>query len=315
MSDSLTFLVVLAFAAAATALVVLGARRREASLARLVPQWPAAPIARRSLPHWRSLCACLLLAGVLLAPAREVEQPAARDEGGTVIVVDLSRSMLTRDVEPDRLLRALTVIADGVAAHSGPPYGVVGFASEAMVACPLTTDTAAVLAALAGLAKRPVVGSTSIGRGLDAALRMFAGSTGNRGVVLATDGEDLDGEIDGALARFVQSGIPVSVLGVGTRKGAVVPAVLSGAAPDRRGASRLNTNLLREIASRTGGTFVQVDQTDKSADVAQLLAGGSAGSPGLTTLPRFAFAAVALAGLFLAFEFLPGMVPRTRGDH
>jgi Ca-activated chloride channel family protein len=225
----------------------------------------------------------LLAAGVglallaLLHPVFGGEEATMERRGADVVVcLDVSRSMLARDLEPDRLARAKAEVRALAERARGDRMALVLFAGEARVAVPLTRDLRAV-ADLADLATPEDVlrGGTDLGAALDAALGALAERGAEaRAILLLTDGEDHG---DGGLRAAHEArrrGVVVHGLGFGTARGSKV--VVEGPAGetflrDRQGVdvvSALDAGGLQRIAAATGGTSREVG--DGAAPLAEL---------------------------------------------
>jgi len=211
--------------------------------------------------------ALLILA--LARPQFGTRVETVRSEGRDVMVaLDVSASMLAEDVAPTRLDRARLEIARLIRGLDGDRVGLVAFAGNAFVQSPLTTDYAAALMFLQSMDPEIVSAQgTNLGAALSVALDAFAeGATGDQSVlVLITDGEDHEGEIDAAVRRAVDMGVEVDAVGIGSPGGAPIPVL------DERGnrsflrddegnvvTTRLEERPLREMAEATGGRYVPV---------------------------------------------------------
>jgi Ca-activated chloride channel family protein len=192
---------------------------------------------------------------------------SAEQRGVDVLVcLDVSRSMLARDVAPDRLRRAKQDIRQLAQRIRGDRMGLVVFAGEARLVVPLTQDLDSLLGMLElvdpGSVER---GGTDLGAALDLARAALRDQTGDHEVVLLiTDGEDLEGRGLRAAEACRERGITVHAIGVGSPEGSKIP--LSGAGgetflQDAAGqdvVSALSPESLRRIAQTTGGDYVDV---------------------------------------------------------
>jgi Ca-activated chloride channel family protein len=225
------------------------ARARRLGVA-LGPRFPAG---RR---RFRLVAAGLLLALVaLLNPAWGAA--AGELEGADLVVcLDVSRSMLARDEDPDRLTRAKEEIRALSRRATGDRLGLVVFAGEARAMVPLTGDMASYLELL-DLADPTSVGKggTDLGAALEAALDLLQGRPG--AVFLLTDGEDLDGRGLAAARLLGERGVAVHCVGLGTELGSKI-ATEGGFVRDRAGGdvvSAMDAKGLKAIAAATGGTY------------------------------------------------------------
>lgn len=195
-----------------------------------------------------------------------------------VVALDLSRSMLARDVVPSRLERAkieLGVLLDRL---RGDRIGLVGFTSVALPLCPLTVDHAAVRLRLKSADPSALPrGGTSVSAAISAARKLLeaAGRPGSdRAIVLVTDGEAHQGDAFEAARQAKEAGIAVHAVGIGSRIGEPIPTVddrgkVTGYVRDASGktvVSRLDEEGLARIAE-SGGGKVAVPAGDGDIDL------------------------------------------------
>ncbi|MDP2341627.1 MAG: VWA domain-containing protein [Deltaproteobacteria bacterium] len=284
-------LALLAFVPLLSALAVFDARRRSLRLAKLIDLGlvPAVVVGassgRRTLRAAVVVVATLLLGIAVATPLTEGEPRLLPRQGLDVLfVVDVSRSMRARDVQPDRLERAKAEIGaalDRIAEHR---VGVVAFAGTAFLQCPLTTDVEAVRLFLRALTPDAVPqGGSDLGASLEVARNALMAEDSDtatptarkkvgRVVVVVSDGEDhemLEGAAAGEgldeLGKQLQDlGATVVVLGVGSTLGEPIPVVnaqgdITGYLKDRSGqtvVTRMNPDILQAAAQAVGGVFV-----------------------------------------------------------
>lgn len=207
----------------------------------------------------------IALAGPVLGYAERAVLTAGVD---LVIAIDTSRSMLARDLRPDRLTRAKREITGLLEQLGDDRVALIAFAGDARQVSPLTFDREA----LAQLLDRVSVednriGGTDLGVAMEAALDLFDGRTGaNEAIVVITDGEDLEGRGRSVAERAAEQGIGVYVVGVGTAAGGKIPVL----DPDGREAflvgpdgsevsSRLEGETLEALAAVTGGDYLSTE--------------------------------------------------------
>ena len=190
-----------------------------------------------------------------------------RNGADLVIVLDISRSMDARDVQPNRLEAAKTALAQTLGRLGGDRVGLVVFAGTSRLRFPLTTDLAAATQVIASLESGTIIveGGSSAALGLDLAIAAFdEGRAGGRAVLLLTDGDDLGGDPAATVERVRQSGIDLLVAGVGTAEGGRVPVIdpKTFRPADKLDASgqpivtKLNETFLRAIATASGGRYL-----------------------------------------------------------
>jgi Ca-activated chloride channel family protein len=239
-----------------------------------------APRAGLSRPAGRItlwLTGLLLLALALARPQCGTRTELSRRYGiDLVVLLDVSRSMQARDVLPDRLTRATLEVGSLLEQLAGDRVGVVVFAAEAFVQCPLTTDYQAARLFLrsVGPGSVPQQGS-DLGRALRAARQLLEQGENSQGrgkaVLVVSDGEDLEGDAGEAARALGEAGIRVHALAVGTLAGEPIPLLdaggqITGYKKDRSGqtvVTRLDLSTLREITSRGGGEIFDLDSPDR----------------------------------------------------
>jgi len=182
-----------------------------------------------------------------------------------IAALDTSYSMAAEDVIPSRIEKAKGEIKRVVEQLEDDRVGLVSFAGNAVLQCPLTLDRGAVLmlldAAATGMEAEP---GTSLASAISRATSAFsARETKYKALVLFTDGEDLEGQVDAAVRKAAESGVVLYAVGVGTPQGAPIPV------RDARGdvveyrkdpagqvvVSRLDEQSLSRIARETGGRY------------------------------------------------------------
>jgi Ca-activated chloride channel homolog len=261
----------LAFGAAAAVAAFRRQRRAQELLgARLGQVFPGAGaaqgIARGSLLGVGLFLLFFAAAGPQCGERTELVKRSGID---LVIAIDASNSMLARDVKPSRLARAKLEVTALLDRLKGDRVGLIVFAGDAFVQCPLTTDYAAARLFLRAIdpAAMPQQG-TAIARALLEAKRVLEG--GGRGsaakaVLVITDGEDQEGDALQAAGELSEAGIRVYAVAVGSESGEPIPIVdkddnVTGYKKDREGKtvlSRTDVAGLRELASHGGGLVLR----------------------------------------------------------
>ncbi len=203
--------------------------------------------------------------GVALARPQWGEQSEVSHSFGqdTLFILDCSRSMLASDVAPSRLQRAKLAILDYVQRYGQGRVGLVAFAGQAFLQCPLTFDYGAFQDALMIVDDRTIpVPGTDVGRALDEAYRSVDKKERPKVFVLLTDGEDLEQGGVRTAEALAKEGVVVFTVGVGTAAGAEVRFVNEQGRPelvrDSHGEvvhSRLDKATLRAIAQATRGAY------------------------------------------------------------
>ncbi len=223
----------------------------------------------RHLPVWLLATGWLLTVLALADPVWEKQpQPVYRSQAARVVVLDLSRSMLTPDLKPSRLVRARYKVADILRRSDEGQTGLVVFAGDAFAVSPLTSDSNTIQALLEPLepALMPVQGSRADLGLLKAGELMRQAGVQRGDILLIADGYSDRRSIDAA-RKLKQQGYRVSVLAVGTREGAPLPDGRRGFVRDANGkvvTPKLDRSAMQELASAGGGRFAVIrgDQSD-----------------------------------------------------
>jgi Ca-activated chloride channel family protein len=267
----------------AVLLLEIGARRRRNQAVRLFAASHLVAALTGSVSPVKRLLKAVLLVGAVgllfVAMARPhllFDWSEVNRSGLDILMaVDCSKSMLTEDVKPNRLERAQLAIADFADHLPDNRLGLIAFAGDAFLQCPLTLDHDAFQTAVRELdtdtIPRP---GTDIASAIDQAVDALRSQPNNmKFLILVTDGEDLEGRALDAAKNAAQNGLKIYTVGVGTPNGSVIPERDdSGAVTNHRDAggqevvSKLDENALRQIADLTGGAYVQLGQRGEGLD-------------------------------------------------
>ena len=206
---------------------------------------------------------CSGLAGIrgIAAPVVDVDNEDTRPD--LILLVDSSKSMYAADVAPSRLHEALRQLNGVVRDAPASRIGIVTFAGDVSVVCPLTADRDAAAEALASVENAPAGGrGSALAPALDRAIEAFGTSNGEHRILLVSDGEDTGSSLEPTIARFRDRKVPIDAIGVGTPGGAPVPTAPGSsefqADPSQTGRpamTALNESLLVNMSSQTGGTY------------------------------------------------------------
>ena len=224
--------------------------------------------ARRTLRFFLLFLAVLFAVLAASGPAwgRRV-LPDAGPGRDLMILFDVSRSMLSDDVKPDRLSQGKWLVRELVRTHPADRFGLIAFAGNAFLLCPLTIDKTSFLQLADSLDTDTIpFGGTDLQVALEAALRAFEGAQGaHKAVVVVTDGDELTGNASGVLKKLADAGIPLFVAGIGDPAN---PSVIRIRKPDGSTSiltdsegntvrSPLNETLLASLAEKTRGIYVR----------------------------------------------------------
>ncbi len=183
-----------------------------------------------------------------------------------LIAIDTSNSMLAEDVKPNRLERSKLAVKDLVKKLKGDRIGLIAFAGEAFLQCPLTVDYNGFMLSLDDLDTRIISkGGTSISSAIREALRGYEGGRNNFNIlVIITDGENHAGDVEKVLEDAKKKGVKIFCIGIGTKEGELIPIIDQAGKKtflkDREGnfvKSRLDESVLQKIALTTNGSYVR----------------------------------------------------------
>jgi len=186
-----------------------------------------------------------------------------------VFAVDVSKSMDAEDVPPSRLEKAKRLVSEIIDHLVSDRVGIIAYAGEAYPLLPITTDYAAAKIFLQNM-NTDLVSSqgTAIDDAIDLATTYFDEEDTNKILVILSDGEDHSQKAVEAAKRAAQQGVTIFTIGIGTKKGAVIPIKVNGQLygykKDKNGQTvitRLNDKILKEIAQVTGGKYIDGKST------------------------------------------------------
>ena len=221
------------------------------------------------------LLAILALAGPVW---QKTEQPVHEREDALVVLLDLTKSMYTPDVKPNRLVRARRKLQDLLNLRDEGVTALVVFAGDAHVVAPLTDDNATIVSMIPAISPSIMPGQGSaLAPALERAVELFKNAGVTSGRILIITDEIRDVAEAQSIARSHRFSYPVSVLSVGSEDGAPIPIDAnnpnSGFVKDGRGnlvIARVNQPILQDFANVAGGRFSPMTLTDE--DLTYLLA-------------------------------------------
>lgn len=184
-----------------------------------------------------------------------------------MILLDVSYSMLAKDIAPTRLDKAKLELETLVEKLGSDRIGIVAFAGDAFIQCPLTTDHNAVKLFISSANPNllPVPG-TMIGRALQVGNRAFMDEEKEfKAMILLTDGEDQGSDPMSQAKAAKEAGIRIFTIGIGTPSGGTLPSESERGAlkKDTHGnivLSKLDEALLKKITAETGGTYYRASR-------------------------------------------------------
>jgi len=225
--------------------------------------------------------AAVLLALALLRPQWNKREEIVTQEGRDLfIALDISRSMLATDCEPNRLECAKQKVKQLLATLTCERVGLILFSGSAFVQCPLTSDFVTFKTFLDHVNVETISsGTTALDQAVKTALETFGHMEGkkNKLIALFTDGEDFSRELRRYKQQAHEQGLRIFTFGVGTAEGAPIPlydedGTQIGHQKNRSGnvvISRLNEGILQTLAQDAGGVYLQM--TEDTRDVQTLV--------------------------------------------
>lgn len=193
-----------------------------------------------------------------------------------MLCLDVSNSMLAQDLLPNRLTFAKYSIERLLQNLKGDRVGLVIFAGEAYLQLPITNDYGAARMFLRSVETGIVpVQGTHLSAALEKAYESFGQDIGkNKAIVLITDGEDHEpGAVEKA-KELAEKGIMINTIGIGSENGVPIPVYENGKpvgykkdASGQTVITRLNAQILKEIAAAGNGVYVQASQQNMGLDI------------------------------------------------
>ncbi|PIA78835.1 aerotolerance regulator BatA [Gaetbulibacter sp. 4G1] len=190
-----------------------------------------------------------------------------------VMAIDVSASMLAKDLSPNRLEALKKVAAEFIKGRPNDRIGLVEYAGEAYTKTPITSDKSIVLRSLRDIKYNTVIeGGTAIGMGLATAVNRLKGSKANsKVIILLTDGVNNSGFIDPKIASelALEYEIKTYTIGIGTNGMALTPVrvMSNGDFQYARAQVEIDQELLKEIAEVTGGKYFRATNNKKLEEI------------------------------------------------
>jgi len=190
-----------------------------------------------------------------------------------VMAIDVSASMLAKDLKPNRLEALKTVAADFIQGRPNDRIGLVEYAGESYTKTPITSDKSIVLRSLESIKYNTIIdGGTAIGMGLATSVNRLKDSKAkSKVIILLTDGVNNAGFIDPSTASelAVEYGIKTYAIGIGTNGMALSPIGILANNQFQYGRVQvtIDEELLQEIADVTGGKYFRATNNQKLKDI------------------------------------------------
>jgi Ca-activated chloride channel family protein len=230
---------------------------------------PNVSLSRQRIKFYIALGAFTLIIFSLARPQFGSSTENVKRRGIEVMIaLDVSNSMLARDVSPSRLEKAKQLLSKLSENLTNDKIGVIVFAGEAQMQIPLTSDYVSAKMFLASIDPNIVSRQgTAIGSAIDLAIKgLTTNSKAGKTIILLTDAENHEDNAVDAAKLAAEKGIVVNVIGVGTPEGSPIPSegTLSYK-KDMNGnvvVSKLNEQAGKEIAAAGKGLYVRADNSN-----------------------------------------------------
>lgn len=219
----------------------------------------------------------LALAALITAMARpqikEVSSKVKTTKGiDIVMAIDVSSSMLAKDLEPDRLTALKGVAKDFIKDRPNDRIGLVVYSGESFTKTPITSDKSIVLAALDDILYGRLRDGTAIGMGLTTAVNRLKDSKAlSKVIILLTDGVNNAGFIEPQTAAdlAVEFGIKTYTIGLGSNGMALTPVAYKADGSFRFGYQKveIDEELLKNVARATGGKYYRAANNEDLEEI------------------------------------------------
>ena len=225
----------------------------------------------RHVPFILRIFALSMIIVAIARPRSSEEMERIDTEGIDIILaMDVSTSMLARDLTPDRINASKDIAIEFIAQRPTDRMGIVVFAGESFTQCPLTTDRATLINLMKDVQTDLIEDGTAIGNGLATAVaRMKDSDAKSRVVILLPDGVNNRGEISPQMAAEIAKtyGVRVYTIGVGKEGMAPYPVMTPWGVEVQNVKVEIDEALLAEIAESTGGRYFRATDNTKLAEI------------------------------------------------
>ncbi|HIC32067.1 MAG TPA: VWA domain-containing protein [Flavobacteriaceae bacterium] len=232
------------------------------------------PKLKHALFALRLIALALLITALARPRTSETKSKTKTTRGiDIVMAIDVSASMLAKDLRPNRLEALKDVASEFIKGRPNDRIGLVEYAGESYTKTPITSDKAIVLRSLDDIKYNTIIeGGTAIGMGLATSVNRLKDSKAkSKVIILLTDGVNNSGAINPTIASelAVEFGIKVYTIGLGTNGMALSPVAIlpNGRFQYDRVQVEIDEELLKSIATATGGKYFRATNNQKLAEI------------------------------------------------
>ena len=230
-------------------------------------------VLKHCLFGFRTLALVLIIVAMARPQSVDVSTKTKKTRGiDIVMAIDVSASMLAKDLKPNRLEALKDVAGKFIARRPNDRIGLVEYAGESYTRTPVTSDKNIIFSSLKDIKYNTIItGGTAIGMGLATAVNRIKDSEAkSKIIILLTDGVNNSGFIDPLTASELASeyGIKTYTIGLGSNGMALSPvAIRNGKIQDSRIQVEIDEKLLKEIAEGTGGKYFRATNNKKLEEI------------------------------------------------
>lgn len=222
----------------------------------------------------RLLCLALLITAMARPRTVDVTSRTKKTQGiDIVMAIDVSPSMLARDLKPNRLEALKEVAAEFIEGRPNDRIGLVAYAGESFTKTPITSDKAIVQSALKDIQYSDLLeNGTAIGMGLATSVNRLKDSKAkSKVIILLSDGVNNTGFIDPKIAGelAVEYDIKVYTIGLGSNGTAMGPIGIDRSGQFRYGPTKveIDEDLMKQISSQTNGKYFRATNNEKLEEI------------------------------------------------
>jgi len=230
-------------------------------------------VLKHCLFGFRTLALVLIIVAMARPQSVDVSTKTKKTRGiDIVMAIDVSASMLAKDLKPNRLEALKEVAGKFIARRPNDRIGLVEYAGESYTRTPVTSDKNIIFSSLKDIKYNTIItGGTAIGMGLATAVNRIKDSEAkSKIIILLTDGVNNSGFIDPLTASELASeyGIKTYTIGLGSNGMALSPvAIRNGKIQYSRIQVEIDEKLLKEIAEGTGGKYFRATNNKKLEEI------------------------------------------------